>query len=248
MNPYHAFLTGIAPFFDGFTDKVVMDVGCEKKGDLIRCLTEDFGARIAIGLNPMWPNTVVTPRCQIVSGDIRQTNFEDNTFDVIVSNCAFEHIPNLDLALVEMHRILKPGGYVLSHHGPLWSTCYGHHLHLPGGTYWNIVLPPWCHLLMLEQELAAWLSGKYPPQLIQQILDWVYRDSGQNRLMYGDHVRIYKDSPLDLCFCHGYTYPELSDRYRGMMTGEVIQNLKSRYPNEEGFFYEGIDVLMRKRG
>lgn len=37
--------------------------------------------------------------------------FEDNTFDVFVSNQVLEHIPNTDHFLEEFYRILKPGGY-----------------------------------------------------------------------------------------------------------------------------------------
>ena len=40
--------------------------------------------------------------------------FDDNTFDWIASNQVLEHVPNLELVLAEMSRVLKPGGSVLS--------------------------------------------------------------------------------------------------------------------------------------
>lgn len=38
--------------------------------------------------------------------------FEDNSFDVIVSDMTFEHIDNPEHACAELRRVLKPGGYI----------------------------------------------------------------------------------------------------------------------------------------
>lgn len=38
--------------------------------------------------------------------------FADNTFDGLWSIWVLEHIPNAERALLEMRRILKPGGYL----------------------------------------------------------------------------------------------------------------------------------------
>lgn len=40
--------------------------------------------------------------------------FEANTFDCVISNQVLEHVPDLDVVVGEMHRVLKPGGFVLS--------------------------------------------------------------------------------------------------------------------------------------
>ena len=40
--------------------------------------------------------------------------FEDETFDMVVSNQVFEHIPDLESAIEEISRVLKPGGRLLS--------------------------------------------------------------------------------------------------------------------------------------
>lgn len=40
--------------------------------------------------------------------------FEDASFDVVLSNQVFEHVPNLDAALSEISRVLKPGGVALN--------------------------------------------------------------------------------------------------------------------------------------
>lgn len=40
--------------------------------------------------------------------------FPDNSFDFVVNNQVFEHVENIDLALSEINRVLRPGGQVLS--------------------------------------------------------------------------------------------------------------------------------------
>lgn len=41
--------------------------------------------------------------------------FPDNTFDALWSLRVLEHIPNPERALMEMRRVVKPGGYILLH-------------------------------------------------------------------------------------------------------------------------------------
>ena len=40
--------------------------------------------------------------------------FDDESFDVVVSNQVFEHVPNIDEALREIARVLRPGGTALN--------------------------------------------------------------------------------------------------------------------------------------
>lgn len=43
-------------------------------------------------------------------GDIRGLPFEDMAFDYAISVCVMEHIPDIDRAIRDVHRVLKPGG------------------------------------------------------------------------------------------------------------------------------------------
>jgi len=47
----------------------------------------------------------------MMSGD--QLEFNDNSFDIVMSFDVLEHIPNSDKHLEEVRRVLKPGGYYL---------------------------------------------------------------------------------------------------------------------------------------
>lgn len=48
---------------------------------------------------------------EFVHGDIESMPFEDNQFDVIVSNCVLNLVPDKQKAFSEMYRVLKPGGH-----------------------------------------------------------------------------------------------------------------------------------------
>jgi SAM-dependent methyltransferase len=40
--------------------------------------------------------------------------FDSGTFDFVVNNMVLEHVPDIDKVISEIHRVLKPGGVVLS--------------------------------------------------------------------------------------------------------------------------------------
>jgi len=46
-----------------------------------------------------------------IKADICNLPFPDNSYDVILCNHVLEHIPNDTLAMKELYRVLKPGGW-----------------------------------------------------------------------------------------------------------------------------------------
>ena len=46
-----------------------------------------------------------------VKGDIEEMPFPDSTFDVIVSNCVLNLVPDKNKAFAEMKRVFKPSGH-----------------------------------------------------------------------------------------------------------------------------------------
>ena len=57
-------------------------------------------------------NVALKDRVREISGG--KVDFPDSEFDIVISNMVFEHVENLDEALSEIKRVLKPGGKFLA--------------------------------------------------------------------------------------------------------------------------------------
>lgn len=88
----------------------VLDVGCGK-GHLVKALSELGVDAVGIDLNPNAADVAVVPRVRTMSAT--SLDFEDDSFDAVVSFHAIEHIPPVEEAISEMARVVKPGGMVL---------------------------------------------------------------------------------------------------------------------------------------
>lgn len=88
----------------------VLDVGCGR-GHVVNALRE-FGVHAeGIDLNPNAAEIALVPHVRTMSAT--DLEFESDTFDAVVSFHAIEHIPDIDAALAEMARVVRPGGKVL---------------------------------------------------------------------------------------------------------------------------------------
>ena len=86
-----------------------------------------FSRRLEVGVDP-WPGPVREARQrgiyqEIVETDGRSIPYPDAYFASAVSNSVLEHIPDLEPVLVELARVLKPGG--------LFVFCVPNHAFLP---------------------------------------------------------------------------------------------------------------------
>jgi hypothetical protein len=97
--------------------------GCESVHGL-RILSADGISRVALilrGLYPYFLGTEYLPTPESLKKffpmphmDLQDIGFEDNSFDVFISGDVFEHIPDLDHAINEILRVLKPGGIIVA--------------------------------------------------------------------------------------------------------------------------------------
>jgi ubiquinone/menaquinone biosynthesis C-methylase UbiE len=85
----------------------VLEVGCGQ-GHLTKRLAERGLDVTGIDANPNAPEVAGTDRVLHMHGE--DLTFDDDTFDVIVSIHALEHIPPLRDAIAEMARVLRKGG------------------------------------------------------------------------------------------------------------------------------------------
>jgi SAM-dependent methyltransferase len=70
----------------------------------------------------------------------------DDSLDVVISENCFEHLVDYEGMMRELHRVLRPGGYVLSQFSPLYHSPYGAHL-------FCITKLPYVHLLTDDATL-----------------------------------------------------------------------------------------------
>jgi len=103
----------------------VLDVGCGE-GQIARLAVEQGATRV-IGVDPTWAQLVVATDRAGGPGYARAgasaLPFGDATFDAVVACLVFEHIREVDLAIAEVARVLRPGGrflFFLNH--PLLQT------------------------------------------------------------------------------------------------------------------------------
>ena len=88
----------------------ILDIGCGR-GHLVRALTERGFDAWGIDLNPNARELAGELNVRTMSADALE--FGDASFDAVVSFHAIEHIPPLEQAILEVARVVKPGGRVL---------------------------------------------------------------------------------------------------------------------------------------
>ncbi|HET6373808.1 MAG TPA: class I SAM-dependent methyltransferase [Candidatus Polarisedimenticolia bacterium] len=99
---------------DGLGDvrgRLILDLGCAK-GRFVRALAS-LGARV-VGADPTWKLLAAAsksaPGGAFVLSSATRLPFADSRYDGVVCVEVIEHIPEIDTALAEIARVLKPGG------------------------------------------------------------------------------------------------------------------------------------------
>ena len=169
-----------------------------------------------------------------------------------MSEWTFEHVFDFELAINEMYRILKKGGFLFTQFGPIWSAPHGHHLWYFHDskyyTYNDVILPSFCHLLMQPSDISSFLTEKYDfnPSVTEGIVDYVYNSNDQNRLFYEDYQRIIKSSNFTELFFKGVSSQKLESLYHTNITPDTFKQLNSKYNNHKNFHHNGISFLLTK--
>ncbi len=97
-------------------DERVLDVGCGT-GSYYSPLLEYFGKNIAyhgvdLSTGMLTRHHAYSNR-PLTQGDAQRLPYADGSFDLVMANHMLYHVPNIDLALQETRRVLRPGGVLM---------------------------------------------------------------------------------------------------------------------------------------
>jgi len=105
--------------FDNFSGKLVLEVGCGSGIDSVefarngaRVISTDLtrtGAELTRDLLEESGSTSM-----VIQSDAKALPFKDESFDCVYSFGVLHHIPDVEIALAEIHRVLKPSGQVMA--------------------------------------------------------------------------------------------------------------------------------------
>jgi ubiquinone/menaquinone biosynthesis C-methylase UbiE len=131
-NKAHLLEVGSGPGF--VTNKI------QQKWPLAKLTALEIDAEM---INRSKQNCSNPEKIHFLNGSVYEIQLENDSVDIVFARFVFQHIDNLDLAIIEIHRVLKPGGkLVVSEIDPeLWGRVYPYE---PGMEYIN-------HKYALEQ-------------------------------------------------------------------------------------------------
>jgi SAM-dependent methyltransferase len=92
----------------------VLEVGCGE-GEFSERLAGELGVElVAIDQSPRMAALAVGRGVDARVGDVQELPFADGEFDVAVAAWMLYHVPQLDRALAELARVLRPGGRLVA--------------------------------------------------------------------------------------------------------------------------------------
>jgi arsenite methyltransferase len=109
-------------------NETVLDLGCGK-GLLLIEAAKRIPKGKAIGAD-LWEKTLeykyspqmvldnakiegVSDRIEVITANAQVLPFTDNSFDIVMTSLMMHHVPDINKALAEMVRVLKPGGTIV---------------------------------------------------------------------------------------------------------------------------------------
>lgn len=99
--------------------KIVLDVGCGR-GVQTQLLARqgayatgvDVQESVIARARTELAHSPVRDRVKFFRGTVQEARFPDEHFDAVYSFCVLEHIPDLPEVLLDLHRSMKPGGWL----------------------------------------------------------------------------------------------------------------------------------------
>ena len=103
-------------FFTGKEVSLILDAGTGS-GDFIEVLNEVFPKAQITGIDPnidsLYEAAKKYPDLLFAEMFAENLEFADNSFDLVSISMALHHLPDIQKALKEMQRVVKPGGWII---------------------------------------------------------------------------------------------------------------------------------------
>ena len=168
------------------TGAVVLDFGCGAGWQAIALARTGAAAVVGIDTNL---RTLATARALALSENVENrvsfaptlTPETRGTFDVVISQNAFEHFDDPEGVLRTMTAALRPGGRILITFGPPWFAPSGSHMHF-------FTRLPWINILFAESTVMR-VRARYRTDGAQRYEDV---ESGLNRMTVRRFERILR--------------------------------------------------------
>jgi 2-polyprenyl-3-methyl-5-hydroxy-6-metoxy-1,4-benzoquinol methylase len=156
----------------------LLDIGCST-GILTKTYGEKFGSVTGVDIDAPAVEFAVknhsSDNVRFFVRDSMDTGFERASFDVVTCTQVYEHVPNSNRLMAEIHRLLKPGGICYFAAGNRLCLMEGHY-HLP---LLSVIPKPFAHVYLrilkrgtyyYENHLTLWGLRKLARQF--EIIDY----------------------------------------------------------------------------
>ena len=168
-----------------------------------------------------------------VADDISASAFEDASFDIVCSWRTLEHLIKPRESFAQMHRVLRPGGFMFHEYNPFFCVEGGHSL---------VTLDfPWGHVRLAAGDVERYLDTFRPEEKARA---WDYYTNGLNRMSIGEMERLARQV--------GFEIPALVPRARTEdlldVTKSVLAQARRVYPalSVNDLVCRTVRVVMRR--
>lgn len=244
IRSYNHFIIGEFNKIAGLEATTILDVGASPHYYAMeKCFETGVARYVGIGLDIESEDVVLVEEAEgrLHYMNAENLSFPDESFDRVVSMSAFEHIGDLRKALLEINRVMKPGGKALISFEPLWTCAYGHHLHHLGD--FIDVVPPWSHLVWDRERMRSHLEIALPPNApvnADAVVSMVFDDPFINRVGIARMREVFAQAAMVV----EWILPMMHDRVDHQMLDEAI---KATGLSVDDLHTKGFSVLLSKR-
>jgi SAM-dependent methyltransferase len=99
----------------------VLEVG-PGQGELSERMARDLGAAVvAVDQSQRMVELTRSRGIEAIVGDVQELPFEDGSFDAAVAAWMLYHVPDVDRAIAELARVLRPGGRLVAVTNSAWN-------------------------------------------------------------------------------------------------------------------------------